>query len=508
VTGPSRRSASAPAVRRVSIVIPTLNEAQRLPVLLDCLDAQTRPADEIVVADSASGDGTQELAKARGARVVPGGRPAVGRNAGAAAATGDLLLFMDADAEPGPRFIERAIAEFERRGLDVATAPMRPAGHEAEFAFWCAVAEGYVRALQKLSPHAVGLCILARREVHETIGGFNETVVLAEDHDYARRAARVGRFGVLRDVSVPSSMRRVHKEGRWHLFRVFLYTEARTLTGTPIHSIPFAYEFGDFEDAVPERGRRTPRLLRELRKPSSELQTDAIGVNLASTFGGGLGTAALVASGARPGTYLPVAGTAVAAAGLSALAALRKLRFEKHYGDFFMASVAVASADLRDEEGRTLVRRGVDEVGELHAIGHLGRMAELSRQGLSGRLTIVLESLEGMRAMMDDIADPMYRDVTYITARSDLTPLLFKMGFSVVACPPRYDWANRAHKRALMWFIGQRVGRRRPGDADSYRMAIVSKEEFAGERLRASLDAQITRVRRDLTRVRGARPAG
>ncbi|HEY5548020.1 MAG TPA: glycosyltransferase [Coriobacteriia bacterium] len=487
---------------RVSIVVPTLNEAARLPVLLDCLDAQTRQPDEIIVADAASSDGTAAMALTRGARVVPGGLPGMGRNAGAAAATGDILLFMDADAVPAPAFLQRAVAEFQRRGLSVATAPMRPVENSPEYAIMCALAEGYMRGVQKISPHAVGLCILVERGLHERIGGFDESIVLAEDHDYARRAAHAGRFGVLRSVAVPTPMRRLRKEGRLHMARVMVYSEVRTLAGMPIRSIPFDYDFGVFEGDRKNPDRRSPLLLRQLSKPSTEVQSDAIGLQMASTIGGGIGTAALVAAGAGPGTYLSFASVAAAVAGLSAYEALRKLRFEKPYGEFFMASVAVASADIRDSAGRTIIRKGIDEVCELHAIGHLGRMSGLNRQGLSGRLTIVLESLEGLRAMMDDIDDPMYRSVTHVTARSDLTTILFKMGFSEIDDPPRFDAVNRAQKRALMWFIGQRIGRTRSGDVTSYRMALVSKDEFAGELLRSAVDDQIARARRGLVRAR------
>lgn len=500
VTGRSRLETGARAHARISVVIPALDEAQRLPVLLKCLEAQTRPACEIVVADAASVDGTRGIAAAHGALVVAGGLPGPGRNAGARAAHGDLILFMDADAQPAPDFIGRAVAEFERRGLEVATAPMRAVERGVEFTLACAAAEGYVRALQRLSPHAWGLCILVTRELHERIGGFDEAVVLAEDHDYARRAAAVGRFGILRDVRVPVSMRRVKREGRLRLARVLLYSEARTLAGIPIRSIPFDYTFGGY--ASGPDGSPTPvrRLMRELARPSTELQTDAIGLQVASAIGGGLGTAALAASGAGPEAYLPVAGVAATVVGLSAYTAVRKLRYEKHYGEFFMASVAYASADVRGPDGELLIRRGIDQVCELHAIGNLSRMADLSRSGLHGRLEIILETLTGLHALIDDMGSPTYEGVTFVTARSDLTTLLFKMGFAEVPDPPHYDIVNRVEKRALMWFIAHKVGRGRPGDADSYRMAISPVERFRSEEMRGMVDAQIARVRRDLAR--------
>jgi glycosyltransferase involved in cell wall biosynthesis len=66
-----------------SIIIPTLNEEVLLPNLLRDLQAQTFRDFEVIVADAGSKDGTVDLAQSLGARVVPGGMPAVGRNRGA-----------------------------------------------------------------------------------------------------------------------------------------------------------------------------------------------------------------------------------------------------------------------------------------------------------------------------------------------------------------------------------------------------------------------------------------
>lgn len=500
-----------PAPRRLSVVVPTLNEGVRLPRLLACLAAQTHAPDEIIVADAHSSDGTRAIAVAAGAKVVDGGMPGVGRNAGAAAATGDLVLFTDADSEPGPDFIERALAEFEGRGLEVASAAPWPVETDPSLHFWCGVAEAYLRLMEHIVPHAAGVCILVTRELHERIGGFDETIVLAEDEDYARRAAAVGRYGLLRTIRVPASMRRAAHEGRWRLFGIMVYTEWNTLAGKPIRSTPFEYRFGEFgEDGTLEgggRGRgsrrrsgRAQRLLRQLEKPSSEVQTDAIGFQVVSAIGGGLGTAAMASAGWPPAAYVPFAGAAAAIAGVSTYEALRKLRYEKPYGDFFSASVAVASDDVVDSSGRVLVRRGIDEVCELHAIKNLKRMSELSRQGLTGRLRIVLETLEGLGALIDDMGDAAFSEVSYVSARSSLTTLLFKVGFEEIERPPRYDFVNRWDKRLLMWVIGRRVGRQLSGDAESYRMALMPRDRFASTEMAAAIDGQIERARRDLTR--------
>ena len=68
--GGPRRAQGRPRRRRVSVVIPALNEERRLGPLLASLARQTRPADELVVVDDGSADGTTDLARRMGARVV------------------------------------------------------------------------------------------------------------------------------------------------------------------------------------------------------------------------------------------------------------------------------------------------------------------------------------------------------------------------------------------------------------------------------------------------------
>ena len=78
--------------KKVSVVIPTLNEERDLPVLLDSLKKQTFRDFEIIVGDAGSKDKTREIAESHGARVVQGGMPGVGRNRGAAVANGEYLF--------------------------------------------------------------------------------------------------------------------------------------------------------------------------------------------------------------------------------------------------------------------------------------------------------------------------------------------------------------------------------------------------------------------------------
>ncbi len=255
---------------RVSVVIPTLNEAAYLPHLLEALAAQTLPADEIIVADAHSTDGTPELARRYGARVVPGGTPAVGRNAGARAASGDLLLFLDADVVPLPDFIERAVTEFLRRRCDVATVRVVPWDGNLMERVVHEAANLYFILMQPVLPYAPGFCILVRKSLHEQIGGFDETLRMSEDMDYVRRAARSGRFAVLTSTCIPVSMRRIRKEGMLRLGVKYLWCEAQMLRGKPIHRIPFEYEFGAF----PPPSRPARPTGRHLHLPSISLREE------------------------------------------------------------------------------------------------------------------------------------------------------------------------------------------------------------------------------------------
>jgi glycosyltransferase involved in cell wall biosynthesis len=237
------------ATPRLSVIIPTLNEASQLPNLLDALQSQTRPPDEIIVADAGSKDGTAELALARGARVVPGGMPGPGRNAGARAAQGDIFLFLDADVLPHPDFLELALDEFERDGYAVATCPSESLSDDLSDKIIVEATNLYLQIILPVSPRAPGFCIFSRRSVHQAIGGFDETLKMSEDHDYVRRAAQQGEFGLLTSARIPVSMRRLEKEGLVGLALKYLWCEMYALAGKPIRSMPFEYEFGAHQPA-------------------------------------------------------------------------------------------------------------------------------------------------------------------------------------------------------------------------------------------------------------------
>lgn len=102
---------------RVSVVIPTLNEAAALPATLAYLAMLDPPPREVIVADGGSGDGTVSIAEAAGATVVrsPPGR-ARQMNAGAAAARGELLCFLHADTVLPPDYLAAVATALAEEG--------------------------------------------------------------------------------------------------------------------------------------------------------------------------------------------------------------------------------------------------------------------------------------------------------------------------------------------------------------------------------------------------------
>lgn len=199
---------------RVSVVVPALDEEAYLPVLLESVQAQTLPVHEVIVADAGSRDGTVGLARATGATVVAGGHPGLGRNVGAEAASGDWLLFLDADVRLPSDALETAFREMEREGLEAASCWFVPdeGGPVLRLNHW--LSSLYFRVTSRIGwPHSIGAFLLLPTRVHEQIGGFDLSIRVAEDQDYVRRIARVVRYGFLRRPVVEIAARRFEAEG-------------------------------------------------------------------------------------------------------------------------------------------------------------------------------------------------------------------------------------------------------------------------------------------------------
>jgi len=202
-------------VTRISIVVPTMDEARYLPKLLESIRRQTVGDWEVLVADSGSTDGTQEVAEAAGARVLPGDRkgPGEGRNRGARAANGDVFVFADADCVLPPGLLAGVLRTLEDNRVIGGATGFRPDDGTALDRLLFRFGNLYQRVMTEIGlPHNAGYCFFFRRTAFERLGGMNEEMLLNETHDLALRSRALGRF-VMLPMTVTTSMRRFHTYG-------------------------------------------------------------------------------------------------------------------------------------------------------------------------------------------------------------------------------------------------------------------------------------------------------
>jgi glycosyltransferase involved in cell wall biosynthesis len=199
----------------LSFVVPAYNEelliARTLTALTEAGAALDEPF-EIVVADDASTDRTAAIAREHGARVVPvqHRQIAATRNAGARAATGEWLVFVDADTAVTSAAVRGAL-EAMRAGAAGGGSAFRFDGRVPRFG---RVLQRIAVPLYRALGLASGCFLFCTRRAFETVGGFDERLFAAEEAAMSRALHRAGRFVVLREAVVTSGRRLRTYSGR------------------------------------------------------------------------------------------------------------------------------------------------------------------------------------------------------------------------------------------------------------------------------------------------------
>ena len=227
------------------------------------LKNQTFKDYEVIVADAGSKDQTIEIAKTYGAKVVAGGMPGPGRNRGAEAATGEFLFFFDSDVVLPTDFLEKAITEMDDLYIDLATCEFLPLSELTIDKAVFQLSNLIVKMNQNLNPRAAGFCIFINRRLFKRIGGFDESVVIAEDHDLVERASKFRPLKFLKSTSLSVSVRRLDKEGRLALLQKYVKVEMHLLTKGSVKDDIIEYEFGNFDEA--EKSKRK-KLLNDIEE--------------------------------------------------------------------------------------------------------------------------------------------------------------------------------------------------------------------------------------------------
>jgi glycosyltransferase involved in cell wall biosynthesis len=168
--------------RRISVIIPAHNAAAFIGRIVAAVREQRPPAAEleVVVVDDGSTDDTAGIARRAGARVLPAngpaGNPAAARNQGAAAATGDPLIFLDADCIPGPGWLAAILAAHDGGATIVGGSLDLPRGlsPSARCDYYCGWYLVHSRRPAGPVPHHPPPNLSVRREAFRTTAGFTE----------------------------------------------------------------------------------------------------------------------------------------------------------------------------------------------------------------------------------------------------------------------------------------------------------------------------------------------
>ncbi len=208
---------------KISIVIPTLNEGKYIEPTLFHLK-RLRPY-EIIIADSHSEDDTVKIAKKYGCRIVYAKRGAAsyGRNAGGKAARGDVILFIDADSIVFPNILEVMGNDFKNKKLAGWTCSIygfTPSWKEQMIYNMSNNLIDFLTTYAK-KPHAPGIAIGVRKAIFDKVGGFDENLKVMEDHDFALRVGKHGKFRFSKDTCVYTSTRRMKEWGGLGLIRKY-----------------------------------------------------------------------------------------------------------------------------------------------------------------------------------------------------------------------------------------------------------------------------------------------
>lgn len=189
---PSAGSSIIAATAKVSVVIPARNSGAFLKQVIDSVRAQQLQATylEIIVVDDGSTDDTASVARQAQARVIPlaaekSGNPAAARNAGAAAATGDVLIFLDADCIPAQGWLSALLSAHEVGAVCVGGSLALPQAlpATARWDYFCGWYHAHERhAAGRVSQHPP--CNLSiQRDAFLATSGFNEAPSICYSHE-------------------------------------------------------------------------------------------------------------------------------------------------------------------------------------------------------------------------------------------------------------------------------------------------------------------------------------
>jgi glycosyltransferase involved in cell wall biosynthesis len=228
---PRRADAGTPML---SFVIPALNEERQISrTLAQFSQIGADVTYEVIVADGGSSDRTVEICRQLGANVYVDTAAhktiASGRNLGASHASGEILIFCDADTQLKDirRFTRRVLELFQDHRIVGAVPRLAVFPHERIWSdrLFSIFLNGSIRILFLLGwPFAGGQCQVVRRKSFESVHGYNAEQVHGEDSALFKSLTKIGRIRFLADQTVLESPRRYRKLGYLRLIVIAVYS--------------------------------------------------------------------------------------------------------------------------------------------------------------------------------------------------------------------------------------------------------------------------------------------
>jgi rSAM/selenodomain-associated transferase 2 len=205
----------------LSVIIPTYNEAMHIAALLEVLQAQSESPVEIIVTDGGSKDNTVEIAKGfEGVTTISIGKGrALQMNAGAAAASSDILFFLHVDSTPPSSFVKDILHAIEHGA--VAGCFRLQFDHD----HWFLKGNAWFTRFNINGLRFGDQGLFVKKEQFLEVGGFRGDHIVMEDQEIVHRLRQQGRFVVINKKMITSARKyRQHGVFRTQAYFYLIWT--------------------------------------------------------------------------------------------------------------------------------------------------------------------------------------------------------------------------------------------------------------------------------------------